>query len=52
VVSVNRDGSAPMTALSDFGIVADAPQMLVALARRLRIDVPERLAHLVSTRHD
>jgi len=35
VVSVNTDPSCPMTAMSDLGIVADAPAVLAELARKL-----------------
>ncbi|MEV0701986.1 mycofactocin-associated electron transfer flavoprotein alpha subunit [Saccharopolyspora sp. NPDC050389] len=35
VISVNTDPSCPMTALADLGIVADAPEVLRELARRL-----------------
>lgn len=35
VVSVNTDPSCPMTAMADLGIVADATEVLVELARRL-----------------
>ncbi|SDZ28762.1 electron transfer flavoprotein alpha subunit [Saccharopolyspora shandongensis] len=35
VISVNTDPSCPMTALADLGIVADAPDVLRELARRL-----------------
>ena len=35
VVSVNTDPSCPMTAMSDLGIVADAPAVLRELARKL-----------------
>ncbi|MGP4015062.1 mycofactocin-associated electron transfer flavoprotein alpha subunit [Saccharopolyspora sp. 5N708] len=35
VVSVNTDPSCPMTAMADLGIVADAPEVLRELARRL-----------------
>ena len=38
-----------MTAMSDLGIVADAPAILVELARRLGIAVPDGVAQLVST---
>lgn len=48
VVSVNRDASAPMTAMSHFGIVADAPAMLVEMARRLGVTVPDEVAQLVA----
>jgi electron transfer flavoprotein alpha subunit len=36
VVSVNTDPYCPMTAMADLGIVADAPAVLAALARKLR----------------
>ncbi|GAA2359597.1 hypothetical protein GCM10009854_43010 [Saccharopolyspora halophila] len=35
VVSINTDPSCPMTAMADLGIVADAPEVLAELARRL-----------------
>lgn len=38
VVSVNTDGSCPMTAMADLGLVADAPSLLVELARRLGVE--------------
>jgi electron transfer flavoprotein alpha subunit len=37
VVSVNTDPSCPMTAMSDLGIVADAPAVLRELARKLGV---------------
>ena len=40
VVSVNTDPSCPMTAMSDLGIVADAPAVLRELARRLGVTGP------------
>lgn len=42
-VSVNLDGSCPMTASADLGLVADAPALLLELARRLGVDVPAAL---------
>ncbi len=42
VVSVNVDGSCPMTAMADLGLVTDARALLVELARRL--DVESELA--------
>lgn len=47
VVSVNVDASAPMTGMSDLGIVADAPALLLELARRLAIVVPDSVAQFV-----
>jgi electron transfer flavoprotein alpha subunit len=41
VVSVNTDPSCPMTAMSDLGIVADAPAVLRDLAKRLGVTGPE-----------
>ncbi|MBK1786955.1 mycofactocin-associated electron transfer flavoprotein alpha subunit [Prauserella cavernicola] len=38
VVSINTDGSSPMTAMADLGLVTDAQALLRELARRL--DVP------------
>lgn len=35
VISVNTDPSCPMTAMADLGIIADAPEVLRELARRL-----------------
>lgn len=43
VVSVNVDSSCPMTALADLGLVTDAPALLLELARRLSLPVPEVL---------
>jgi electron transfer flavoprotein alpha subunit len=40
VVSVNTDPSCPMTAISDLGIVADAPAVLGELAKRLGVTAP------------
>ena len=37
MVSVNTDPSCPMTAMSDLGIVADAPAVLAELARQLGV---------------
>lgn len=48
VISVNRDASSPMMAMSDFGIVTDAPAMLVEMARRLGVQVPDAVARLVA----
>jgi electron transfer flavoprotein alpha subunit len=36
VVAVNTDPSCPMMAMADLAVVADAPRVLDALARRLR----------------
>jgi electron transfer flavoprotein alpha subunit len=38
VVSVNVDGSSPMTAMADLGLVTDAHALLVELARRLGVE--------------
>jgi electron transfer flavoprotein alpha subunit len=38
VVSVNTDGSCPMTAMADLGLVADAGGVLVELADRLGVE--------------
>ena len=40
VASVNVDASSPMTAMADLGIVADAPGVLIELARRLDVEIP------------
>jgi len=45
VVSVNTDPSCPMTAMSDLGIVADAPAVLSELARRLGVTAREGAGH-------
>ncbi|HEV2252176.1 MAG TPA: mycofactocin-associated electron transfer flavoprotein alpha subunit [Streptosporangiaceae bacterium] len=45
VVSVNTDPSCPMTAMSDLGIVADAPAVLRELAKRLGVTDPEGASH-------
>jgi electron transfer flavoprotein alpha subunit len=39
IVSVNTDGSAPMTAMADLGLVTDAQGLLVELACRFGVDV-------------
>jgi electron transfer flavoprotein alpha subunit len=44
VVSVNTDASCPMTAMSDLGIVADAPAVLSELAKRLGVTGPDGAA--------
>lgn len=44
VVSVNTDPSCPMTAMADLGLVTDARELLVELARRLGEPVPEEAA--------
>lgn len=44
VVSVNLDPSCPMTRRADLGIVADAQALLLELASRLGVPVPEVLA--------
>ena len=38
VVSVNTDPSCPMTAIADLGLVTDAGDLLIELARRLGVD--------------
>jgi electron transfer flavoprotein alpha subunit len=43
VVSVNTDPSCPMTAMSDLGIVADAPAVVRELAKRLGVTEPSAL---------
>jgi electron transfer flavoprotein alpha subunit len=45
LVSVNTDPSCPMTAMSDLGIVADAPAVLSELARRLGVAGPGGASH-------
>jgi electron transfer flavoprotein alpha subunit len=44
VVSVNLDGTCPMTALADLGLVTDAPQLLVELAHRFGVVDPAATA--------
>jgi len=51
VVSVNTDPSCPMTAMSDLGIVADAPAVLGELARRLGVAGAEETAQHSSAQH-
>ncbi len=41
IVSVNTDASCPMTAMADLGLVTDARALLVELAHRLGVDVPD-----------
>jgi electron transfer flavoprotein alpha subunit len=43
IVSVNTDPSCPMTAMASLGIVTDARQLLLELARRLDVKVPDDL---------
>ncbi|KLL11168.1 electron transfer flavoprotein subunit alpha [Protofrankia sp. BMG5.30] len=43
VVSVNVDPSCPMTAMADLGLVTDARALLVELARRFGVPVPEEV---------
>lgn len=43
VVSVNLDPSCPMTAMADLGIVTDARSLVVELAGRLGVAVPEEV---------
>ncbi len=43
IVSVNTDPSCPMTAMADLGLVTDAAGLLVALARRLDVPVPNEV---------
>ena len=43
IASVNIDPSSPMTAMADLGVVADAPGVLVELAKRLGLEVPATL---------
>jgi electron transfer flavoprotein alpha subunit len=40
IVSVNIDGSCPMTAMADLGLVTDARELLTELALRFGIEVP------------
>ncbi len=44
VVSVNTDPSCPMTAMADLGLVTDAAALLVEVAHRLGVAVPDGLA--------
>ena len=44
LASVNTDPSCPMTAMADLGIVADAPAVLVGLAKRLGVTGPGEAA--------
>lgn len=48
VVSVNTDPSCPMTGLAELGLVADATGLLLALASRLGVTIPDELAELSS----
>jgi electron transfer flavoprotein alpha subunit len=40
IVSVNTDPSCPMTAMANLGLVTDAHQLLLELARRFGVAVP------------
>ena len=44
VVSVNTDASSPMTAMADLGLVTDAQGLLLELARRLGVPLPDTLS--------
>jgi electron transfer flavoprotein alpha subunit len=44
IASVNLDPSCPMTAMADLGVVADAPGVLVELAKLLGLEVPAEIA--------
>ncbi len=46
VVSVNLDPSCPMTGLAELGLVTDATGLLVELAHRLDVAVPDQLKEL------
>jgi electron transfer flavoprotein alpha subunit len=50
IVSVNLDGSCPMTALADLGLVTDATAFLLRLAERLGVALPPELDHFPRTR--
>jgi electron transfer flavoprotein alpha subunit len=52
VVSVNTDPSCPMTAMSDLGIVADAPAVLRELASRLGVTEPSAEPEGTAVRHE
>ena len=43
VVSVNTDPACPMTAMADLGLVTDARALLLELARRLEVKIPEEV---------
>jgi electron transfer flavoprotein alpha subunit len=45
IVSVNTDPSCPMTAMADLGLVTDAGGLLVELARRFDLPVPNEVPH-------
>lgn len=47
MVSVNTDGSCPMAARADLNIVADARVVLVALADRLDVAVPDEVREAI-----
>jgi electron transfer flavoprotein alpha subunit len=42
-ISVNTDPSCPMTSMADLGLVADAASLVVELARRLAVPLPDGL---------
>lgn len=52
MVSVNTDPSCPMTAMSDLGIVADAPAVLSKLAERLGVTGPSAGPGDAAQRHE
>ena len=43
IISVNTDPSCPMTAMADLGLVTDAGGLLVALAHRFDLPVPNEV---------
>ncbi len=49
IVSVNTDGASPMTAMADLGLVVDARSLLMELADRLGVDVPDDLRPIAET---
>jgi electron transfer flavoprotein alpha subunit len=46
IVSVNLDSSCPMTGMADFGVVTDAPALLLRLAERLGVEIPADLKEI------
>jgi electron transfer flavoprotein alpha subunit len=50
-VSVNTDPSCPMTAMSNLGVVGDAGAILLNLADRLRVAVPDEAREVLRDSH-
>jgi electron transfer flavoprotein alpha subunit len=50
-VSINTDPSCPMTAMASLGVVGDAGGILLSLAGRLGVPVPDEVREVLSDKH-